>query len=402
MSTEKSASETPPTAPTGRLLSLDVFRGVVMLLLILFDAPHDWTSPIMQSQGGDSWAGAIVNQFRHVEWQGLALWDMIQPAFMFAVGASAAFSYASRARRGQSFQRMLGHAIYRAVLLILLGVFLRSVGHESTRWTFEDVVTQIGLGYVFVFLLWNRGWKVQLAAVAIILVAYWMLFALWPLPAGAYDYAAVDGYAYYDGFFAHWNKNAHPAHYFDQWLLNLFPQQEPFFANEGGYDTLNFIPSLATMILGLMAGELLRGPGAAKRKLALLMAGGVACLALGGAMHYGGVCPVVKRIWTPSFTLASGGVCFLTLAALYAVVDVAGWRRWAFPAIVVGQNSIAAYVLIHLIAGWTVKALHRHLGTRLFTALGETYQPLLENLTVGAIVWLICYWMYRRQIFLRL
>src|SRR5215213_5087249 len=211
MSNVQSPPPAIPPSPAARLLSLDVFRGAVMLLLIFFDAPHDWTSAVLKSPSSGPWARAIAEQFRHVDWQGLTLWDMIQPGFMFAVGASAAFSYASRARRGDSFWRMLLHAVYRAVLLILLGVFLRSIGHEATRWTFEDVVTQIGLGYVFLFLLCDRGWKVQLAAASTILVGYWMLFALWPLPAPGYDDAAASGHAYYDGFFAHWNKNAHAA-----------------------------------------------------------------------------------------------------------------------------------------------------------------------------------------------
>jgi predicted acyltransferase len=391
----------PPTA-SGRLASIDAYRGLVMLLLVFLDGPNGWTSPIAEAHSDSPWTLAVVRQFEHVEWAGLALWDMIQPSFMFVVGTSAAFSYAARSRRGDSYGRMFAHAVYRATLLVLLGVFLRSSGRGATYWTFEDVVTQIGLGYVFLFLLWNRGWKVQLAAAAMILVAYWALFALWPLPGAGYDYAAVDGRAFYEGFQAHWNKNAHPAHYFDQWFLNLFPREAPFVANGGGYNTLNFVPSLATMILGLTAGELLRGPSPGRRKLTLLLAGGLACGAFGLAVHAAGVGPMVKRIWTPSFTLLSGGICLVTLGALYGIVDLAGWRRWAFPAVVVGQNSIAAYALIHLIAHWTLETLHRHFGTGIFTVAGAEFQPLLEDLTVGAVIWLICYWMYRRRIFLKL
>jgi predicted acyltransferase len=392
----------PIPPPSHRLLSLDAYRGVTMLLLIFFDAPNAWTTPIKRAHPDSPWAQAITTQFEHVDWAGLALWDMIQPSFMFMVGAAAAFSYASRARRGHSFWRMFGHAVYRAVLLVLLGVFLRSVGSDETNWTFEDVVTQIGLGYVFLFLLWNRGWKIQLAAVALILIGYWALFALWPLPPANYDYAAVEGQAYYDGFEAHWNKNAHPAHYFDERFLNLFPRSKLWTANGGGYNTLNFVPSLATMLLGLMAGELLRSEQAAKRKFLKLLAGGVICLGLGLAMHYGGVCPIVKRIWTPSFALFSGGICLLVLAAFYAIIDMAGWSRWAFPAYVVGQNSIASYVMVHLMARWIVDAFHRHFGSGTFTVFGDEHQALLENLTVGTVVWLVCLWMYRRQIHIRL
>lgn len=389
--------------PGSRLFSLDAFRGAVMLLLVFFDGPNgDWRRPIAEAHQDMPWVAPALRQFEHVEWAGLALWDMIQPAFMFAVGASLALSYAARINRGQSYGRMFGHAVYRAVLLVLLGVFLRSVHRNSTYWTLEDVVSQIGLGYIPLFLLCQRGWKIQLGVVAAILVGYWALFAFWPTPDAAYDYAAVNGHVYYEGFQAHWNKNAHPAHYVDQWLLNLFPRDEPFVANGGGYNTLNFVPSLATMILGLVCGELLNSSRSARRKLLTLLAGGASCIALALALHYAGVCPIVKKIWTPSFALLSAGICMAALAPLYAVIDVAGWRRWAFPAIVVGQNSIAAYAMIHLIAVWLLAALHRHLGEGLFAAAGEPYRQLAENLAVGAIVWLICFWMYRRRIFLRI
>lgn len=393
------ASASLSSAP--RLASIDAYRGLAMLLLVFLDAPNNWTAPLREAYLG-SVTAAIVSQFEHVEWAGIVLWDMIQPSFMFVVGVSAAFSYAGRARRGESFGRMLAHAIYRSLLLILIGVFLRSVGRGATNWTLEDVISQIGLGYVFLFLLWNRGWKIQLGAVALIVVGYWLLFALWPLPSPGYDYAAVNGHAYYDGFWGHWNKNANPGHYFDSWLLNLFPRPEPWVANAGGYNTLNFIPSLATMILGLLAGELLRGDQPARRKLAMLLLSGAGCLLLGLACHFGGICPIVKKLWTPSFTLASGGLCLLAMGILYAIVDLAGWRRWAFPAIVVGMNSIAAYAMIHLIAGWTLENYLRHLGPAPFAILGPAFEPLLQNLAVGAMIWLICYWMYRRQLFLRL
>jgi len=385
-----------------RLVSLDAYRGAVMLLLAFFDGPNgEWRAPIAELHPDAPWVRAALAQFEHVEWAGLTLWDMIQPSFMFLVGTSMAFSCAARLRRGQSYASMFLHAVYRAIVLILLGVFLRSLHAPSTNWTFEDVVTQIGLGYVFLFLLWNRDWRIQLASTAVILFAYWALFALWPLP-GDYDYAAVNGQAYYNGYLAHWNKNANPSHYFDQWFLSQFPRVAPFVANRGGYGTLNFVPSLATMILGLIAGEVLRGPQSAGRKLLLLLGAGAACLALGAALHFGGVCPIVKRIWTPSFALASGGICFWMMGLLYAIIDVGRFKAWAFPAVVVGQNSIAMYAMIHLISEWILEALRRHFAFLGFEPDGVGYQPMLENFASGAVLWLICYWMYRRSILLRI
>jgi predicted acyltransferase len=296
---------------------------------------------------------------------------------------------------------MLRHAVIRAVILILLGVFLRSLHHEQTDWTLEDVITQIGLGYVFLFLLWNRAWWVQLLSATVILIAYWALFAFSPI--GDPDAAAKDP-DQYSGFYAHWNMVDNPAHRADKWLLNKFPRKEgdEFTANYGGYYTLNFIPSLATMIFGLMAGGWLRSDrGAWQRFGGLVIAGGV-MLAIGLALDRFGVCPIVKRIWTPSFAIYTGGWCLLILAILYCIIDVLGLRFWAWPFVVVGKNSIAMYAMTYLVAAWVLEQLHIHFGARPFQILGAEYQMLLENCAVAVILWLICFWMYRRQIFLRI
>ena len=147
------------------------------------------------------------------------------------------------------------------------------------------------------------------------------------------------------GFAAHWNKGENFSAQFDRWFLNLFPREKPFVFNEGGYQTLSFIPTLGTMILGLLAGGVVRSERTARQKLTWLVTAGVAFLAAGWLLGALGLCPVVKRIWTPSFALFSGGWCFLFTALFYAVMDVRGHVRWAFPLTVLGTNSIAAYCM---------------------------------------------------------
>ncbi len=395
-------SGTSELGPSDRLLSLDAYRGLVMLLLAFTAVHWDWMVPIVKANEGSLLVKGFLEQFEHVEWQGIVLWDMIQPSFMFMVGVSMAYSYLSRERKGHSYARMLGHAVYRASVLVLLGVFLRSLDKDSTYWTFEDVVTQIGLGYVFLFLLWKRTWRIQLLCVAGLLLFYWCLFAFWPLPSEEFRYGTASSKEYYTGFFAHWNMNSNPAHYFDLWFLNLFPREQVFIANEGGYNTLNFIPSLATMILGLMAGELLRGRFEPQVKLRTLLLAGLLSAVLGYLLQLLGICPIVKRIWTPSFGLLSAALCFLILALLYGVIDILKWQRWAWPAVIVGRNSIAMYCMIYMIASWWLATLHTHLGTAPFGVCGDAFLPLLENISVGICLWLICYWMYCRNIFLRI
>jgi len=242
-----------------RLVSLDAFRGFTMLAMA--SEGLGLTHVAKHFADDERWREAAW-QLGHVPWVGCVAWDLIQPSFTFMVGVSMAYSYAGRQRKGQSYGRMMGHALFRAIVLTLLGVFFRSNGREETNWMFTDVVAQIGMGYFFLFLLWGRSAKVQFAAAMTILIGYWCLFAFWPLPGADYDFAAagVDPNWVHNltGFAAHWNKNANPAHTFDVWYLNLFPRSTPFINNGGGYHTLSFIPSLVTMIFGLLTGELLR------------------------------------------------------------------------------------------------------------------------------------------------
>jgi predicted acyltransferase len=129
---------------------------------------------------------------------------------------------------------------------------------------------------------------------------------------------------------------------------------------------------------------------------------GVAGIASGWLIGAVGLCPVVKRIWTPSFTLWSGGWCLMFLAGFYFIVDVRGRRRWAFPLVVLGMNSIAAYCADWLWKDFISDALVRHLGNGPFLVFGPPYEPLLLGAATLLVLWLVLFWMYRRRIFLRI
>jgi len=397
---------TPPAVSPplpGRLTSVDVYRGFVMLLLL---AESLRSCEVADALPGSAFWAFFCHHQSHVPWVGASLHDLIQPSFSFLVGVALAFSAASRTAAGQPRSRLLRHALWRAVALVFLGIWLRSVGRPQTYFTFEDTLTQIGLGYVFLVLLALRPRRDQWLALALILAGYGAAFAWYPRPSAEFDYAAVgvpaDWPHHLSGFAAHWNKNSNLAWAFDVWFLNLFPREHPFVFNGGGYATLSFIPTLGTMILGLLAGGILRSdraPGARVRWLTLAGLGGVASGWLLGALS---LCPVVKRIWTPSFTLWSGGVCLLLLAGAYALVDVYGHRRWAFPLVVIGMNSIAAYCIYELTARFIAASLRTHLGDATFRVAGDPYLPFVQGLAVVLVMWLILFWMYRRRIFLRI
>src|SRR5687767_3847251 len=245
-------------APT-RQTSVDVYRGFVMFLMM---AEVLRVCRVSRGLPGNGFWGFLCTHQTHVEWIGCSLHDLIQPSFSFLVGVALPYSIANRLVRGQQPMTMTLHALWRAIVLVLLGVFLRSTARPITNWTFEDTLSQIGLGYVFLFLLGFRPMRDQWIGLAIILIGYWAAFAFYPLPPPDFNYAQVgvpnDWPHSMSGFAAHWNKNSNLAWAFDTWFLNLFARDKPFAFNGGGYATLSFIPTLGTMVLGLIAGGILR------------------------------------------------------------------------------------------------------------------------------------------------
>jgi predicted acyltransferase len=390
-------------AQVPRLGSIDAYRGLVMFLMMA--EVLELRRLAKAFPGHQVWSLLAWHQ-THVDWAGCTLHDLIQPSFSFLVGVAVPFSIASRIAKGQSRGWMLAHAMWRAIVLVLLGVFLRSMGKGQTNWTFEDTLSQIGLGYVPLFLLGFTKQRWQVAALAVILVGYWGAFALYEAPPEGFDYAAVgvpaDWKYHYSGLAAHWNKNSNLAWAFDTWFLNLFPRPEPFLRNAGGYATLSFIPTLGTMILGLIAGGWLRQNESVWKKLGSFVATGVLLLALGLALHESGVCPCVKRIWTPSWTLYSGGWCFLLLALFYAVIDVGGLAAWSFPLRVIGANSITAYILAHGPDQFLLRSFRTHFGADVFKYFGPAYEHLVGGIAVLIVQWLILYWLYRQKIYIRI
>lgn len=415
------ASTGKPSGSAGRLLSLDVYRGLIMISLAFVGFGLAETAKNQLEINPDSalWQ-QVWHQFEHVQWVGCGYWDLIQPSFMFMVGASMAYSYAKRRQMGDSYARMLRHAVVRSLVLVLLGIFLISNWQSTTAWSFMNVLTQMGLGYTLLFLLWDRSPRTQILAAAVLLAGTWITYEVGAgeginLASGAEEVGITAEWAQKNltGVRPAWHKNANVGHRIDVWLLNLLPRKEPFKFSEGGYQTINFIPSLATMLFGLMCGELLRSASPARRKLSLLVLAGVAGLLIGELLNASGACPLVKRIWTPSWTLFSTGWCCLILAALYGVIDVLQWRFWTFPFVVAGMNSIALYSMSQLLKPWTARTLKTHLGEELFRLKvvwdGQThylasaaYEPMVKACLVGLVFWLICYWMYRQKIFVRI
>lgn len=373
-----------PTRP--RVTSVDALRGFVMLLMVA----ECLGLPKVAQQFPDNpvWQ-AVRFHTTHVEWVGCSLHDLIQPTFSFLVGAAAVFSLAGRKERGEPFWKSLLHAVIRAAFLVAWGVIMRSFGPGTSRtnFTFEDTLSQIGLGYVPLFLIAHlkpKWWWVWLGG---ILFCYWWAFAAHGWIEG--DYARG------------WAKFDNPAFHFDYEFLNLFPREKPFFRNGGGYATLSFIPTLGTMILGLFAGDWLR---TGRRWKPVLWCGiaGVVGVASGWLLGALGVCPVVKRIWTPSWVLFSGGWCFLLLAAFHALSDGIGYRGWTYPLRVIGANSILIYTLADSpLPEFVETQVVKHLPAGAYSAFGDVWKPVIRGAVWMAAAWLLLWWLYRKRVFVR-
>ena len=412
--------ERPAPLVRARLASLDAYRGLIMLLLmsggfgiaaLAERPPGDGLWTILDY---DIWQ-RIAFHFEHPPWMsrfgwvGVSMWDLIQPAFMLMVGVAVPYSLARRVRLGQSRGRIWFHTAVRCLVLIGLGVFLRSVGYSSTRWEFVNVLAQIGLGYWVVVLLARQHAGVIAGAIGGILLAYGLLFYVTPAPEG-YDFAAAGATeeGVLDGAFRGWSMNGNLAHRFDVWLLNLFPRPDgvAYVSNPGGYQTLNFVPSIATMLLGLLCGRVLREDRKNGRRLLKLATMTAVCLAAGVLLDVT-CCPIVKRIWTPSWTLFSAGWTIGLLAILFLLCDVLPGRVAFLPLIVIGMNSLLMYLVGQLARGWTGEQVQTHAGRMLRAVTPGGWEPAtwvaaITPFLVVAAFWLLAAVLYRKRIFVRI
>jgi heparan-alpha-glucosaminide N-acetyltransferase len=413
-----------PTAPK-RLISLDIFRGMFLLLLLSGGlgvaniAKHFPQEPAWQK---------IAQQFRHVTWEGCVLWDLIQPAFLFAAGVSLAF-WCERYSRTYTYSVLLWKAIKRSIVFILLGIFLRSNGKDFTQYSFVDCLTQLGLGYLFVFFMWRHNFTSQAILGLAILVCYWCFFYFYPVsPEFNYaEYKLPADYHVLEGARSHWNIHANAAAKFDNWFLNLFPPEGNYRFTPGGYQTLNFIPALVTMLCGLMAGQWLHADYSMQRRLGGLLIAGALGIAAGYVLHIYGICPVVKPIWTPSWAIYSAGWCSLILGVCFFFFDMVNLQPIATLVIAVGRNTLTLYILHKLISPWLLSSVRTHCNETLFRWLAEhnwvpdavranwmaqppadifalcgIFASTAEQGFVLLILSAIAYWMYRRQLFIKI
>jgi predicted acyltransferase len=271
----RAAAATPastPEAKTGvRLVSLDAYRGFIMLLLV----SEGFGLSVLRNHPGWSW---LAGQVDHAAWEGCTFWDLIQPAFTFMVGVAMPFAFARRIAEGADSWKVFRHVAWRAFMLIVLSNLYSNWGTtRGLRLQFINVLCQIAFGYVLCFLIMRLKFSWQIAAGATMVIGYWVLFAAFPGPEGP------------------WSKTGNIGQAIDQAVLG--------YTYSGYYTTINFIGNAATILLGCWTGMLLRTDKSHAYKLKVLAACSVSGLALGLALQPFN--PMVKRLWTTSFTFFS-------------------------------------------------------------------------------------------------
>jgi predicted acyltransferase len=353
-----------PQPQVERYLALDAYRGLIMILLV----SSGFGFHALAKNPAYAW---IAAQLDHVPWEGAVFWDLIQPAFMFMVGVAMPFALARRIAQGATFSKNFRHVLVRTLKLIALSQILISVSGSKLSFQLVNVLSQIAFTYFFCFLIMQMRFRWQAVAAALILAFHWGLFAAFPGPEGPFS------------------KTGNIGAVIDRAVLGH--------NYSGYYVTINFISSTVTTLFGVWTGALLMGGRPRAVKLKILGLATAACFASGLALTP--INPMIKRLWTASFTLYSTGWVLLGMLVFVLLIDVLGYRKFAFPLVVVGMNCIFIYSIFQVLQGW----LNRAIGvfTYRFQWIGEL-APVAQTCATLLVMWYLCYWLYQRKIFFKL
>lgn len=363
-----------PKITSERLFSLDFFRGFTMLLLIA-EFTHLFSFLVNPSLEG-SLIYYIGMQFHHHPWHGLRFWDLVQPYFMFIVGVAIPFSVANRKKTGLNQTQILKHTLSRAFLLLFFGWALYFTGPGPGMFRFQNVLAQLSVTYLIAFLVMNKTPGTQLI----------ISFVLLALTEVIYRFFPVEGFNH--PFLA--NEN------FGTWLDLQYGGADL----NGHWVSFNAIPTAAHTIWGVLAGQLLMSKKPAMEKLKILVIAGVAAVVLGYSLDL--FTPIIKRISTSSFVVVTGGWTILTLAFFYWLIDIKKQKKWSLFFAIVGMNPLFIYLFAHVGgADFIARVIHPFTLT-LFGWSGELMGDILASLLVLFLMWYICYWLYRKKIFIKI
>ena len=361
---------------TGRITSVDFFRGFTMFLLV---GESTLLYHHIESVEGSSIMEYFGRMFSHHEWHGLHFWDLIQPFFMFIVGVAIPFAVANRRSKGDTEQTIFNHALKRSFLLLFFGWALYCMDAGAIVWRFQNVLAQLAITYLVAFLIMKKSFTFQLT----------FSFAVLLLTDLAYRFFPVEGF----------NHPWVPYENLGAWVNNKIEGVD----KASIWASLNAVPTIAHTVWGVLCGLILMSDRPAVKKIQILVIAGVAGLVMGYALDWLNITPIIKKIATSSFVLASGGWSILALCFSYWLIDVKKlFREGSQFFIIVGMNSIFIYLFMHVGGANIINQMFTPFAKAFFSWGGELMVGIIISILVWTALWYICYWLYKKRIFFKI
>ena len=360
-----------------RLYSLDALRGFDMLIIIGLDKIFRELAKATSSPFWDT----IAVQFKHPEWNGFHFYDLVFPLFIFLAGVAIPYSIGSQLEKGADKQKILIRIVKRGLILVILGIIANNglKIQPIADMRFGSVLGRIGLAYMFASIIYlftkQRG---QIIWFSVILIGYWLLLKFNAAPGFEKGDLTMQG-----NFTSYIDRAVLPGK-----LYKVIHDPEGI---------LSTIPAICTGLIGIFSGNLLRNnPMDQKRKVLYLMSAGIIFIFV--ALVWNLDFPINKNLWTSSFVLLCGGLSLILLSLFYYIIDVLGYKKWAFFLKIIGMNSILIYISGHFINwAFTTDSLFGWLGQ----LVGDPFNAVVSAICLVAVKWTFLYFMYQKNVFLR-
>lgn len=390
-----------------RLISLDAFRGFTIAGMIIVNDAGSWSH--------------VYPPLRHASWHGITPTDFVFPFFLFIVGVSIALAYTKRMERGVAVAQMSGKIWKRFFIIFALGLFLAlfpNFNFGNIR--IPGVLQRIAIVFlVCAFIFLKTSWRTQLYTTIGLLVSYWLLMTLVPIPIDSVVQQAIETgevmrssgpvpvkvpRVISEGFIA---ANLEPGLNLQAWVDRHFVPGRLYEKTWDPEGLLSTLPAIASGLTGMLAGKLWLSQQKMEQKLIWLFTLGFAAIAIGGLWHY--VFPYNKNLWSSSFVMYTSGLATMGLAASIWLVDVLGYQKWTKVGVIFGANAITAYVLHGMLSHLFTKDLG--LGMPLKKAIFDGMvniglEPMFASFlyAVGytALCFIPIYIMYQRKIFIKI
>lgn len=357
-----------------RLISLDFLRGFIMVALAL-ESSGLYEHLSTATEG--NFLNRIIQQFFHHPWNGLRLWDLVQPAFMFMAGVAMALSLHKQEQKGIEWNQRFRKILKRCFWLFFWGVLDYAVRKQGLSFELWDVLTQLSFTTLVAFLIFNWPAYAQIIFCAGLLILTEVLYRFTNIPG--FDHPFTDQHNF--------------GNYMDLIMMNKI--------NGDGWVAINCIPTAVHTIAGALVGKLLIS---GKNKIRPIIVWGLICILVGYRLDLNGITPIIKRIATSSFTLASLGYCLLALALCYWWIDIKDHRKYLKFFTIVGMNSIFIYLFFEIVGHRWFNGYLAAITNGLMDMIStpETLRNIITSLCIFTMEWLLCYFLYKKKIFFKL